>query len=317
MKEYNTILDAFVGVSSNSDVFNEPENFFALYGDRFKLSDLSVSARVLKHWKEKGLIPIKLDNEGTEYGKGQKGRLNKFNFFELIYLYIIQDLREIGYSIKKLIKVKETLFSHHDFIKSINDIKEEHPAMMQKEGLNPEMLEKLLEHKQEIIDNSDIIPSKFRFAPPISYIILAVLHQKIDLRLIVSVNGDISFEMANTVGQVERNMSNIQPHVVLPLYNYLYRFLSVEKYREFYVSYRLLDQQEMLILDHVRSGQYKEIKIRFNKKDTVTFELVEEFKADHAARLQEIFLKGGYQELQMKTQNGVITYSTIKTIKQM
>jgi hypothetical protein len=72
----------------------------------------------------------------------------------------------------------------------------------------------------------------------------------------------------------------------------------------------------MFILEHVRNGHYKEIKIRFSKKDSITLELTEEFKADHAARIQDIILKRGYQDIELKTINGVIKYSTRKTSKQ-
>ncbi len=42
-------------------ILNAPEEISALFEARFKLSDLSITARVLMHWKEKGLLPNKND----------------------------------------------------------------------------------------------------------------------------------------------------------------------------------------------------------------------------------------------------------------
>ncbi len=89
---------------------------------------------------------------------------------------------------------------------------------------------------------------------------------------------------------------------------------STDATEPLYVPYHLLDKQEMHILEHVRSGQYTEIKIQLTKKESIKLELTEEIKVDNAARVEEIFLKGAYQDLRMKTQDGVISYGTMKTM---
>ncbi len=91
----------------------------------------------------------------------------------------------------------------------------------------------------------------------------------------------------------------------------------MKKYKSFYLDFKLLDEQELLILEHVRSGKYKEITVTLSKGDAITLELTEELKIDNAKRLQEILLKGAYQDLQVITREGEIKYSKIKTKKQI
>ncbi len=318
MNEHNTILDSFVGIGLDSEVINNPDEYTDLYKERFRLSDLEISARVLMHWKKMGLLPDKpIKKTDEQDNESEKGKLNRFNFFELIYLYILQDLREIGFSIDKLKKVKATLLAKTDIMSLSSLMDKESLNLLKKHGYNTEILEEFLKHKQDIEYHIDEVPDFVKFPTALDSIILGVLQQKLDFRLIISMNGDVEAEVANSLGQVEKTISNAKPHVVLTLFHYLYRFLSNKKYSELYVSYKLLDQQEMAILDHVRKGQYKEIKIKFNKKDSILLELTEERKIDNAARLQDILLKGGYQDIQLKTQKGVITYTTIKTKKQI
>jgi hypothetical protein len=317
MSEHNTLLDNFVGFGMHGELLSNQDEYSSLFDDRFKLNDLNITARVLLHWKGKGLLPDKnydIEKEATSSGKMS---INKFNFFELIYLYILQDLREIGYSINKLQKVKEALLKKVDFLDSLLNITKDDISVMQKEGAETRVLEEVLKHRQVIQDNIEALPEKLRYTTHICNIILTVLVQKLDVRLIVSIDGDVTVENPNSLGLIEKTSHNTKPRVVLPLLHYLNRFLSNNKYSELYVSYKLLDQQEKAILDHVRKGQYKEIKIKFNKKNSIILELTEECKVDNAARLQEILLNGAYQDLQLKTQRGIITYSTIKTKMQL
>ena len=325
MEELDTLLDQFVGLEAYQNLINNTSELEILFEDRFGLVDLDITARVLNHWKKNGLLPdkqiasdISTSTEVEEdYKEVKQGRPHKFNFFELLYLYIIQDLRDIGFSLEKLMKIKESLITRIDIIELLNVITKEDIESGRKEGFDMTLTEEVLKHKEELIDNIDEIPDEIRFVSILSLLIIAVLFNKLDFRIIITKEADISIDQITESGQLKRITKNIQPHIALPLYSYLGRFLSKDKYSELYVPFKLLDEQEKLILDHVRSGKYKEIKIRFNRRNSTTLELTEELKADNAKRLEEIFVKGSYQELHLKTERGVIKYGTLKTKKQL
>ena len=323
MKEDNTILNTLVGMEGATQLLNEPEKFSALFEERFKLSDLNITARVLLHWKEKGLLPDKNDsfssheNEIREGSKDDKWKSNRFNFFELVYLFILQDLREFGLSLEKLKNVKRALLHKLDFLEYLPLITEKSIEDAKKQGVDTTIFEEVLNRKQEIIDSIDEIPETISKPSVLYTIILSAILNKQDIRILISKSGNVSIDVLNTVGQMERNSINTQPHIALPLFSYLIRFLSTEKYSQLYVAYKLLDDQEKLILEHVRSGRYKEITIRFNRRKSITLELTEDLKTDITTKLIEILIKGGYQDLQVKTEKGVINYSSIMTKKQI
>jgi len=325
MEELKKILNNIIDSDFYELALDGTNNYFNIFEKRFVLSDLEISSRVLKHWKEHGLLPDVKEPNDNEYNKvvdvTERNKItrtrNKFNFFGLIYLYIIQDLRGFGFPLKKLKKVKEVLYSSYNLIDMISQVTEREIQILQDNGIDIANMNKYYKHKDELIDNADMIPEYFLNAPLLNYIIIAIIINKIDLKLTVTIEGDVSFDLTNSVGQVAKTKFNSQPHIILPLYNYLYRFLSVKKYKKYYTMYRLLNDKELYILEQVRSGMYKEIIIKKGTKGKISMELTEELKTDNAARLQDILLKGAYQELTVKTADGDIQYTTRKTKKKL
>src|SRR3954471_12465116 len=66
----------------------------------FLLINTGISPRVFNNWKKLGLLP----QASTER------KWNKFSFTEFIWLKIVQELREFGLSIEKILKVRKLLF---------------------------------------------------------------------------------------------------------------------------------------------------------------------------------------------------------------
>ncbi len=317
----NEMLDNLFGSEYFTTMLQSPEDYGKLMEDNFGLSDLNVTARVLKHWKDNGLLPDKepaiskiQDGIRAEHADSERGKRNKFNFFELIYLFIIQDLREFGLSLKKIMKVKGTLLQNKEFSSDMMDISKDDLLKLKKEGVDIKNIEKFFELKKDEISNSiENISDILKSITTLSTMITLVLFSKLDIRIVVTRDGTVTFERVNSAGQAPRTPQNSQPHIVLPIFLYLYRFLSMKKYKSFYLDFKLLDEQELLILEHARSGRYKDITITFSEGDTIVLELTEELKIDNTKRLEEILLKGAYQDLQINTQKGEISYSKIKT----
>ncbi len=322
MTELDTILDDFAGSGFLQNIKENPDEYIGLFEDRFQLADLSITARVLSHWKDLGLLPEKdkyivgysIGEPNKGEGKSKKrGAPNKFNFFELIYLYMLEDLREIGVSLSKLQMLKSILLYRLDYVNMVKDMKEDDIKSLSKHGFKDEYIKIILENRNKLDELSDEIPESIRYTSVLSNLILNVLVTKTDIRVIISKQGNISFDIPNTMGQIEKSVINSETHITIPLYTYLNRFLSNEKYKDLYVPYKLLNDQELFILGNVRKGKYKEIKIRFNKNKSILLELTEERKVDNAARLQDILLKGQYQELRTRSDNGTAIYSTLTT----
>ena len=76
-----------------------------------------------------------------------------------------------------------------------------------------------------------------------------------------------------------------------------------------------LSKEEKKIVDFIRSGKYQSIAIRVDKeKKPYLAELTEVKKLKMESRLYELINKGSYQDIEIKTQEGVI-YSCKSTKK--
>lgn len=321
MKDFGVTLDQFWGVNLNNWMNINPEDLLTLFEKRFNLSDLEISSRVLKHWKEYGLLPEDMDKEGDsdeEIGSDKATSItvkkrNKFDFVGLIYLYILQDLRDFGVSLPVLMKIKQALLARNDLLKLIMQLEKTDMNELKKRGFNTGVFQKVYDHRDEMKEQEHIFPDELRYAPLLTYFIHAALMSKVDIRLSFDKEGNMTVGIANAIGQVENSSNNMEPLIILPLFRYLSFFLSQEKYRELFLDYQLLDEQELLILDLVKKGKYKEISIRPGKNNSLTMELTEELKVENEARVRDLFVTGGYQDIQVKTANGHIRYSEVKT----
>ena len=298
-------IDKFIGLENIEIIADNPGEYETLFSDKFALVDLDISARVLMHWSKSGLLP----------DKEKEGRKHKFNFFELIYLYILQDLRDIGYSIERIKSVKQQLLTKFHTKDLITLISGSSIDELEKHGYDVKLFRLILKNKEEIIQQSDELPEWISRTDVLTNIILSALIQKLDIRLVIMQNGIIHLQHPNQHGMIPVESYSYSPHIVIPLIRYLTRFISISKYAELVTSFNILNERELFILKLVREGKYKEVSIRFGNKEEMTLTMTEEIKAQNATRLSEILAKGEYQDLQVKSQEGTVSYSTLTTKK--
>lgn len=306
MKKDKLILENIVRIGNIEESSINFEQMEALHKREFALADLDISARVLLHWHKSGLLP-----DGTTVPKGK----HKFNFFELIYLYLIQDLRDFGLSIERIKKVKEFLLNEMDVIEMIKMQKPELIDIFKSLGYDASHLELIEDHKEMILQHADLIPTWFRRSTILTKVILWVIYKNYEINVIVNRAGEVFIQMMNQQGQFPKDVYNETPHIVLPLFNYVSRFISQEKYNELVKTFAILNERELLILNLVREGKYKEITVKFKKNDQITLEMVEEIKKENAKRIGDILIQKGYQKLELKSYDGEITYSTLRSVK--
>lgn len=76
------------------------------------------------------------NGEYVEQSDEKKWALNRFTFFKLVYLYILQNLRDFGFSIQKLRFVKSTLLEKIDVASFLSHITPESIDDFEKEGID-------------------------------------------------------------------------------------------------------------------------------------------------------------------------------------
>lgn len=69
--------------------------------EAFKIKDTGETYRTINHWESEGVI-------NTDR---KEGEWRRFSLVELVWIYIISDLREFGFPLEKIKKVNEEIFS--------------------------------------------------------------------------------------------------------------------------------------------------------------------------------------------------------------
>ena len=295
MEDTGFNIDSFIGIENAVKVLEEnPEEYANLFADNFMLADLDISARVLQHWYKSGLLP----------DRDLQGRKHRFSFNELIYLYMVQDLRDIGFSFERIKKFKSFIFYKVDPVDVLTNNGFDNSMSLEKEqAING------------IRAFFEQFPKEQRLISHIGILLFFVIGLKKETDIIVLMDGSAYIEPTRKGLNASAFDLENETRITLPVFKYLKKFISKEKYFEMLSSFRLINEREQYLLRQVRDGNYSSMKIKFGKGKIELIELTTEKKIDNAARFNDILLKGGYQSIELKTQDGTISYSAITTKK--
>ena len=77
------------------------ESYSILRKKKFSIKDTGLTYRIINNWSEKGLI---------SHLREKEGKWHRLNALELIEIHIYKELKEIGFSIEKMKKIKEDFY---------------------------------------------------------------------------------------------------------------------------------------------------------------------------------------------------------------
>jgi protein tyrosine/serine phosphatase len=75
-------------------------------------------------------------------------------------------------------------------------------------------------------------------------------------------------------------------------------------------SHNILSKDEAEVLKHLRGGDASSIEIIFDeeKKDIETIKVTKKSSVTNFSRIQDLILRNGYQDITIKTQNGIVAH---------
>jgi MerR HTH family regulatory protein len=82
------------------ELLSNGEGLVRLNEPNYTVGDTHLSYRVISHWDKNGIIPHSIQKE-----KGW----HKFTFIEIVWLKIVSRLRDFGFSLKKIAKIKKQI----------------------------------------------------------------------------------------------------------------------------------------------------------------------------------------------------------------
>ena len=283
----------------------------------FNVAQLNISPRKVEGWKSNDLI---IDPD-------PKARI-KYSLTDAVWLKIIDQLRNFGLSYEsiKIIKsqvLKSRLYQKEELEKHRIEIEREkkngkifhEPKFVStaneiKEKFSPSKYETDYEFKKALEEFYDATFLELFIAQA-----LILRHQccicinqdfeadYIDPETMFSLGGDLSMFVGNTY--ISINLSAVLAEVLPGEKN---RCQALFKYS--------LNKEEEKVIELIRNKDISQLTVKFGKNKSIDLiETTTEFNAlAIETKLTELILKNGYQNIEIKTQNGKIT-TVINTIK--
>ncbi len=296
---------------ANGDVLNSGI-YQKLTERRFYINEADIPRNILFNWNKNKLLPY----DNTEIG------WQKFSLLEFTWLKVLQQLRSFGLSLEKLKNLKTQLFAveidvYKEFL--INSL-----HAYDGEIANKKAVLEVFSHKnipeimwKEVFDELQM--SVF------SMLILQILVCNQNLCLVIDEKTNCSFvvlddsESANKKQNDEllNDLTN-SSFIVVNVRQILQRFFSNEKItydNEYLLSF--LNKKERKIIELLRKGEVKEVKIKFVNNEIDLIECVKNENPEIAIhQLGRGFKKSDYKDVIVKVRDGkVIHYQSSELTK--
>ena len=282
---------------------------------QFVMKDIGVTTRVFHHWASKDLIDFK---------PSQNYQKHIFSFVELIWFNIINELREFGFPLEKIKIVKNTLMQDFSWADLINSISEEQINEMLKDidtsqefGNQKDVIKEMM---NEGLNNHDLISGNKDVKLNLLFLTLyAFLTYRCNVWIYIDYKGNVLPYVDRKSDKVilyqlmEEYHFDSESYISISLVKFFRKFVGNLKHLEFVRKNNILSETEQYILSIIKEGKAKEIKIKFKKEMPYIIKVTEERKIDAESRLSDIFMKKGYQEIVVKTQDGDIAFTNVTT----
>ncbi len=272
------------------------------------LNETGVTPRVFNSWKNLGLIPI----------NDPERRWSKFNFSEFLWLKIIQELREFGLSIEKILMIKNVLFPNNvigEILEFLNGNEnfafEEIDALSQYNEETKEFFKIIVrlkpEDRQSFYDSLGLEMSLLD-----SMLINSVIKRK-NNGLIIYSSGEC-IPWSDQFYEIDKDSGKdfVKPHIFISFSAYIIDFLFDEKLEAFISPIHILSKEEQEIISLLRTNELKEVKIKFSEKSNKPYilEIVsgKQVSTEEAQQLMRNMVFKNYESISFKTNNNKSVY---------
>jgi len=283
----------------------------------FIVQDVEISSRVFNHWVKEGIVDIPASNTRV---------VHTFNLVELIWLKLIKRLRDFGYPIEKIKILKDFLITPLNLGIMIKNLSKSDKAKVLKrfdkaflkDDTERHKLKKIVEDELEnTYEQDSLLTTCLMFM-----IITEFLLYRRDVRLLIDLEGNCIIDTGDVeLFNLEQDMQDVdfdsESYLNISLVSLFKSIITEEKNIKYIKDNRLLNENELHILSLLREGKAKSITIKFKNQKPNIIEVTQEQKIYAEARLSEVMLNRGYQDIIIKTENGNIAVTNITTKKKL
>lgn len=266
------------------------------------LADLGIEPRVFFHWKEKGIV------EWHSTISGQRQRI-KLNLFEVIWVKIVKDLRNLGLAIPDILVIKKQLHSNVLAVFKEIDV-EKLLETFKNDSTQTEydfMLNAIQNFRKQTKELEESAASMSTF---LGGLIIGVIVLKQRINILLVKDNEILYTIVEGNLNTEKNKEQIEiakskSHINIPLNNLLEEFIEVEANEKYLQRFGLLSKTEMEILDCIKNNDVREITIKKDQDNNITLTAKKGKKLNEteSGMIRSILAKNDFTEIRVVKRN--------------
>jgi len=272
-----------------------------------------------------GLFDYDYIERGHSAAKGVLNKPSQMNLVFYFYLNIILDLKAFGLNKNRLHKVKSYLFEEISLLEGVGEFaKSEVDESSSTVSLTKSLTEfikssdfkdpQTKEYLLSSIDSGDFINDLENKSVSLLFLnIFKLISVSHDIYLLIDVNMDALF-----VDEMELSNQDLidlakDSRIIIPLKQYLVKFIGSYFKHDFISRAKVLSEKDVMILGQLKKNDIDSITVKFHKGTPNNMEVRKQKKVQIQARLSEVILKGGFEDIVLKSKQGTIYYSQLTT----
>jgi len=285
-------LEADVTLISNTTFIEVLHNKFV------RLEEISINENLFLYWRKKGLLPF-----------FQKGSWARFSYAQVIWLKMLLDLRELGYSIDQMLALAEYLFrrAYDDDLPQRN--LEASQAQLEKKkvaGTIDQTEQEMLDYLDDVLTDPELLHSLKYNINYLSNLLVICLNSGEETGLLLfSDNSIAEFSQGNYYSVEEgREVDISRPHIYLSIPHYLKTYVRQENLSEIILRIAAFSDSEKKIIREVRDHRNKELRIELRDGVVQKVEATAKERmvtAEQAERIRAILGLHNYEKITVDT----------------
>ncbi len=267
-----------------------------------------------------GLFDYDYIERGHSASKGILNKPSQMNLVFYFYLNIILDLKSFGLNKTRLHKIKTYLFEEISILEELGgeakvpltdsltiSLSESIKSFDFKE---PKIKEALLQKIESGEFAKDIEGKKLSVLFLNIFKLISVSH---DIYLLIDVNMDAMFIDETELSNKDLIDLAKESRIIIPLKQYLLNFMGEYTNHSFISRAKLLNDNDIMVLEQLKQNDIESVSIKFHNGKPNVMEVKKQTKIEIQSRLSDVLLKGGFEDIVLKTKQGSIYYSQLTT----
>lgn len=291
------------------DLLGNYPNIMTHFAEKaFKVIDTDIHPKVLADWNRKGLL----------LEKPAKNKMHRFSLTEFAWVKMIDKMRKFNLPLEIILAARTELAQPiHDGSNDIWDIPELNDVM--KMMLGEEEADKMTEFMKdpkmrEAVNKS--VPNRILNSTQLDSLLLFCLLSRSPLSFLINLEGKGLLLSPILLATGQYDEADLQllmnsSYVSISLTEILAETLVLTPLESIEGKLDLLSSKELTVLEALRSKGVSSVHVRFdNNEEMDLLEVTSEQSVAAQTRLLELMLTDGYQDITLKSQNGVIVHCT-------